>query len=212
MVPRPRAKHGHSVTVGHVCCVRLPPRFAWLPPRASETQFHRACLTCWAPPRGAPGVATPHWRPSRWPACPRAPRKSEKPTGKKRQRAKKKICEPALAFLFFGLGAPRPGIALKRLRCQKKTNLESSCGYTLRPLAVRSTPKPKTEPILCWVPTFSVLQLRGAISRSDGSGSISGNSAGEGPILARRFSLGFFAARRALFFGTCQVGFATFRV
>ena len=36
------------VTVGHVCCVLLPPGFAWLPPRASETncvtQRLRVCL------------------------------------------------------------------------------------------------------------------------------------------------------------------------
>ena len=73
MVPRLRAKHCHSVTFGHVCCVRLPPRFAWLPPRASETQFQCApegytwgWLDC------SPGA----WgRPSRLPACRRALRK-----------------------------------------------------------------------------------------------------------------------------------------
>ena len=202
MVPRPRARHDHSVTVGHVCCVLLPPRFAWRPPRASETQFHRACLTCWAFQRGAPGVG-PHVRhapvaASRLPACRRAPRKSEKPTAKKRQRAQKKLCDPLLAFLFFGLGAARPGIALKRLRCQKK-NLEDLWLHT-GTVGGAKCPKPKTEPIQGWVQTFSVLQGRGAISRLDGSGSISGNSAGEARLWqdASRSGLVRFAARSAL--------------
>ena len=163
MVPRPRAPHGHFVTVGHVCCVLLPPRFAWRPPRASETQFHRACLTCWAFQRGAPGVGSDvRHAPvaaSRLPACRRAPRN----------------CPETLE------------VSKKKLGCPVATHWNGWWCEGLQTLDRAKT----------WLGSDF---FGAAISRPDGSGSISGNCAREARLWqdASRSGWERFAARSAL--------------